>query len=158
MQTHHVGLIALALFAILIFFAYLSWVSKMRKQEKELIAPQFVEHSGLVENAQYVATIFADRPLDRVLAHGLAHRGKAAISVSPSGVYISRTGERSFVIPSKQISNVTTGNAVIDRVVEKDGLVSIRWTLGEVELETYLRFVSASERAAAVSNLKDLVA
>jgi hypothetical protein len=47
---------------------------------------------------------------------------------------------------------------VIDRVVEKDGLVSIRWTLGQVELETYLRFVSASERATAVSNLRDLVA
>jgi hypothetical protein len=158
MQTHHVGLIALALFAILILFAYLSWVSKMRKQEKSLIAPQFVEHSGLDENAQYVATIFADRPLDRVLAHGLAHRGKAAISISPSGVSIFRTGERSFVIPSKQLSNVTTGSAVIDRVVEKDGLVSIRWTLGEVELETYLRFVSALERATAVSNLRDLVA
>jgi hypothetical protein len=47
---------------------------------------------------------------------------------------------------------------VIDRAVEKDGLISIRWTLGEVELETYLRIVSASERSIALSNLKDLVA
>jgi hypothetical protein len=158
MQTYHVGLMALALFTVLSLLAYWSWVSRMRKQEKALMVPEFIEHSGMGENAQYVATIFADRPLDRVVAHGLAHRGRASISIAPSGVSICRTGERSFLIPQRQLASVTTGSAVIDRAVEKDGLISIRWTLGEVELETYLRIVSASERSTVLSNLKDLVA
>jgi hypothetical protein len=158
MQTYHVGLIALALFTVLGVLAYWSWVSKMRKQEKAIQVPEFIDDTGLAENAQYVATVFADRPLDRVVAHGLAYRGKATVLVAANGVSIYRTGERSFLIPSRELSSVTTGSAVIDRAVEKDGLISIRWRLGEIELETYLRFVSASERSSTLSELKDLVA
>lgn len=158
MQTYHVGLIALALFTVLGVLAYWSWVSKMRKQEKAIQVPEFIDDTGLPENAQYVATVFADRPLDRVVAHGLAYRGKATVLVAANGVSIYRTGERSFLIPSRELSSVTTGSAVIDRAVEKDGLISIRWRLGEIELETYLRFVSASERSSILSDLKDLVA
>lgn len=158
MQTYHVGLIALALFTVLGVLAYWSWVSKMRKQEKAIQAPEFIDDTGLADNAQYVATVFADRPLDRVVAHGLAHRGKATVLVAANGVSIFRTGERSFLIPSRELSSVTTESAVIDRAVEKDGLISIRWRLGEIELETYLRFVSASERSSTLSDLKDLVA
>lgn len=158
METYHVGLMALAFFAVLILFAYLAWVSKMRKQEKVLQAPQFIDDSGSGEKAQYVATVFAGRPLDRVLGHGLAHRGDAFVLVSRDGVSIFRTGEKSFLIPAHDLVSVSQGSAVIDRAVEKDGLTFIRWTLGGVELETYLRFVGATERSTTLSKLKDLVA
>lgn len=157
METYHVGLMALAFFAVLSLFAYLSWISKMRKQEKTLQAPQFVDDSGLGEKAQYVATVFAGRPLDRVLGHGLAHRGDASVLVSGDGVSIFRTGEKSFLIPAQDLVGVSQGSAVIDRAVEKDGLTFIRWNLGGVELETYLRFVGATERSTTLSKLQDLV-
>jgi len=157
METYHVGLIALAFFVVLSLFAYLSWVSKMRKQEKLIQPPQFIEPNGLGMKAQYVATVFAGRPLDRVIGHGLAHRGNAAVLVSAEGVSIFRTGEASFLIPAMDLVGLEQESAVIDRAVERDGLTSIRWTLGGTELETYLRFVSATERSITLSKLQELV-
>jgi hypothetical protein len=158
METYHVGLIAIAFFVLLSVFAYWSWVSKIRKQEKLLQSPQYLEDTGLGLKAQYVATVFAGKPLDRVIGHGLAHRGNASVLVSSDGVSIYRTGEASFLIPAKEIIGLASDSAVIDRAVEKDGLASIRWKLGSTEVETYLRFVGASERSITMAKLQELVA
>jgi hypothetical protein len=157
METYHVGLIAIAIFVLLSVLSYLSWVSKIRKQEKLLRSPQYLEDTGLGLKAQYVATVFAGRPLDRVIGHGLAHRGNAAVLVSSDGVAIYRTGEASFLIPAKEILGLASDSAVIDRAVEKDGLTSIRWKLGATEVETFLRFVGASERSITMAKLQELV-
>ncbi|MSZ19192.1 MAG: hypothetical protein F2609_00015 [Actinobacteria bacterium] len=104
----------------------------------------------------YVATTFADRPLERVIAHGLAHRGFALVGVSDEGVSVSRTGESSFLIPTQSLLHLGKTTAVIDRVVEQDGLTSIRWKLGTAEVETHFRFISSSGRDAFVYALKTL--
>lgn len=158
METYHVGLIALALFALLGGLFYLAWVSKIRKQEKVVQAPLFIENTGSGERAQYVATVFSGRPLDRLVGHGLAHRGNASVLVSSEGVSIFRTGESSFLIPSKDLLDFSHGSAVIDRAVEKDGLTSIRWKLGDTELETHIRFLGVVERSNTIAKLQDLVA
>jgi hypothetical protein len=77
--------------------------------------------------------------------------------VSSDGVAIYRTGEASFLIPAKEILGLSSDSAVIDRAVEKDGLTSIRWKLGATEVETYLRFVGASERSITMTKLQELV-
>jgi hypothetical protein len=157
MQTYHVGLMALAIFGLLGLLAYWLWVLKIRKQETLFPAPQSLEADIHGHSAFYVATTFADRPLERIVAHGLAHRGRAEVEVSPSGVAIYRTGEIGFVIPTRDLLAVSQSSAVIDRAVEKDGLVSIRWNLGDHHLETHLRFVGSSARFTAVTQLKDMV-
>jgi hypothetical protein len=103
----------------------------------------------------YVATTFADRPLDRVVAHGLAHRGVAFLSITETGVEISRTGEFSFLIPKSDLIQVGSTSAVIDRAVEKEGLVSIRWKLGSQALESHFRFVDAKLRSSSKSELSN---
>lgn len=158
METYHVGLIALTIFVLLCLLVYRSWVSKKRKQDQLIQAPQLLEFATAGETAQYVATVFAGRPLDRVLGHGLAHRGNATVLVSTDGVAIYRTGENSFLIPAKDVFGISQESTVIDRAVETDGMVAIAWTLGDTELQTYLRFVGASERSAVLSKLKELVA
>lgn len=158
MQTYHVGLIALATFSLLGLFAYLSWKARMRKQQFLIESPQLLEGADSGQNGFYVATTFAGRPLDRVLAHGLAHRGRAKVLISPNGVSIFRTGETSFLIPASNVLGVNQTSAVIDRAVEKDGLVSIHWMLGPTEVETHLRFVADSERQAILSQLSELAA
>jgi hypothetical protein len=50
-----------------------------------------------------------------------------------------------------------SASAVIDRAVEKDGLVSIKWKLGSQELESHFRFVDASLRSKLLSELSSLV-
>jgi len=52
--------------------------------------------------------------------------------------------------------DLTRSSAVIDRAVEKDGLLSLRWKLGDTELESHFRFTSSQSRdhvAREVSNL-----
>lgn len=158
METYQVGLIALTLFAVLGVLVYRSWVSKMRKHDQLIEPPQLLEFSTVGEVSQYVATVFAGRPLDRVLGHGLAHRGNATVLVSPDGVAIYRTGENSFLIPAKDVIGISQESTVIDRAVEPDGMIAIAWNLGGTDLQTYLRFVGAAERTAAFSKLKELVA
>jgi hypothetical protein len=116
-----------------------------------------IESSKAESNCFYVATTFSDRPLDRVIAHGLAHRGHAHLEVTGAGVKISRTGELSFLIPKADLLDVTTGTAVIDRVVENEGLVVIKWVLGAVLLETHFRFVNSELRAQTLQSLRPLV-
>ena len=156
METYHVGLIALGFFALFILFAFLSWRRKIKAQEKVVSKPQAIEDSGNGLRCFYVATTFAGRPLDRVIAHGLAHRGHAGLLVTSEGVQVSRTGEVGFLIPSSDLLEVSKGAAVIDRVVEKEGLVVLRWRLGSTELETHFRFVDAQLRSAALAALSSL--
>jgi hypothetical protein len=158
MQTYHVGLIALGIFSLLGMFAFGSWVLRIRKQEAVIQKPVFLESNPSGQRAYYVATTFASRPLDRVLAYGLAHRGNANILVSDAGVAIYRTGEKDFLIQADQLTGVSKSSAVIDKAVEKDGLVSIEWNLGTTAVETHLRFVGAAERSTVLSKLKEMVA
>ena len=157
METYQVGLIALGLFSLFAIIAIVTWRRRVVAQGKLLPAPVGIQNSSLESNCFYVATTFSDRPLDRVITHGLAHRGHAHLEVTGSGLEVSRTGELSFLIPKADLLDVTTGTAVIDRVVENEGLVVIKWVLGAVVLETHFRFVNSQLRAQTLQSLRPLV-
>ena len=157
METYQVGLIALGLFSLFAMIAIVTWRRRVAAQTLLLEKPLVIEGSLVGSNCFYVATTFSDRPLDRVIAHGLAHRGHANVSVSQSGLEVSRTGELSFIIPKADLLEVTTGSAVIDRAVEKEGLVVIKWRLGKVELQTHFRFVNSELRSEILEALRPLV-
>jgi hypothetical protein len=157
MQTYQVGLIGLFIFAVFIVIAYFSWQTKAKKQSALLPAPKAPDSALNGIPGFYVATTFADRPLDRVLAHGLGHRGSASVAIGNQGVSIHRVGEKGFLIPSSDLIAVTRTSSVIDRAVEKNGLISLRWRLGETEIETHFRFVSADQRAGLLGELNKLV-
>ena len=157
METYHVGLISLAFFAALGLLALVAWRKRVNKQQALLEKPVEIQASSTGSRCMYVATTFADRPLDRVVAHGLAHRGVAFLSITETGVEISRTGEFSFLIPKSDLIQVGSTSAVIDRAVEKEGLVSIRWKLGSQALQSHFRFVDAKLRSSTTSELSSLV-
>jgi hypothetical protein len=156
-ETYHVGLFSLAFFAVLGLLAFISWRRRISKQEVLLPSPFEVPNSSVGFKCFYVATTFANRPLERVIAHGLAHRGVAYLLITDSGLEVSRTGETSFLVPRADLIQVGSVSAVIDRAVEKDGLVVIKWKLGSEELESHFRFVDANLRASSVSQLSALV-
>ena len=151
------GLIALGLFSLFAITALITWRRRMAVQALLLEVPVGIESSFAATNCFYVATTFSERPLERVIAHGLAHRGHARLAVTGSGVEVSRVGEFGFLIPAADLIEVSLGSAVIDRAVEKEGLVVIKWRLGAVELQTHFRFVSSELRWEALEALKPLV-
>lgn len=157
METYHVGLIGLALFALLALLALLAWRRRISAQELLLPKPFVLETSDAGNKCFYVATTFAARPLDRVIAHGLAYRGHAALSLSQQGLQVERVGELGFTIPASNVIGVSTGSAVIDRVVEKEGLVVIKWRLGSTELESHFRFTDVELREKTLASLSSFV-
>jgi len=157
METYQVGLIALGVFGIFAIIASVAWRRRIAAQQLGLAAPVAIDSSSGGQSCFYVATTFSDRPLEKVIAHGLAHRGHARLTVSGNGLEVSRTGELCFLIPRADLLEVSLASAVIDRAVEKEGLVVIKWRLGAVELQTHFRFVDSSSRTAIIEALRPLV-
>ena len=157
METYQVGLIALGVFGIFVIITSVTWRRRISAQQLGLAAPVAIESSLAGQSCFYVASTFSDRPLEKVIAHGLAHRGYARLTVTSNGLEVSRTGELSFLIPTADLLEVSLASAVIDRAVEKEGLVVIKWRLGSVELQTHFRFVDSSLRTKTLEALRPLV-
>lgn len=147
---------ALILLVLMIALNIYGSVSRKRKQQEAILPEPFTQQSfESLFDCFYVATVFANNPLERVWAHGLGPRGKAIIGRFESELVIGRVGERSFVIPVQSIEHLGRGGATIDRGVEKSGLVQIGWKLGKTSLLTSLRITSNQEKN--FSKLKEVV-
>jgi hypothetical protein len=94
---------------------------------------------------KYVSTVFTERPLDRVLALGLMHRGNAILRVFTDGVHLEREGEKSFAISAANIVGVERASASLDRGVERRGLLRLTWMLSETSVTTNLRIDAADD-------------
>lgn len=93
----------------------------------------------------YVATTLRDRPLERVVVHGLAMRSRATVQAFDTGLALALPGRDAVWIPAEDLTAVGRATYAIDRVVEPDGLLRIRWTLGETPVDTYLRPPAAAD-------------
>ena len=155
-ELYQVGLGFVALLIGIFVWAGIVWSNRSKAQSMKIVSPEEIDFSTRGSSGFYVATTFADRPLDRVSAHGLGFGGKATVEVLNDGINISRTGEKSFRIAKSSLIDIARTSVVIDKAVEKDGLLSLRWRLGDALLESHFRFPSSSERdqvAVAVANL-----
>lgn len=155
-DLYQVGLAFIALLIGLVVWAAVVWSKRSKSQGLDIVSPEFIDYGNRGSNGYYVATTFADRPLDRVSAHGLGFAGKAMVEVSSAGVEVFRTGEQSFRIPKSALVDIARTSVVIDKAVEKDGILSLRWKLGQAELESHFRFPNSTERnqvARTVANL-----
>lgn len=144
----HREIIGAALILLVLLIAvniYRSVIRRRKQQENTLPEPSTQQSFDSLFNCFYVATVFANNPLERVWAHGLGPRGKAIIGRSGTDLVISRLGELSFAIPLDSVEQVGRGGTTIDRGVEKDGLVQIQWRLGATSLLTSLRITSNQE-------------
>jgi hypothetical protein len=156
-ELYQVGLAFVAVFLGVIAWAGATWLKKSKAQDLELATPEYIEFSNVGTNGFYVATTFAGLPLNRVSAHGLGFAGKAFLDVSDRGVRVHRIGERSFRIDSSSLLDLARTSGVIDKVVEKDGLLSLRWKLGATELETHLRFANSQSRDEIAHKVSKLI-
>ena len=149
------GVLALVI-AALGYLALRGWRGAVIAQQKLLPALPEVPQLGASDtlfDCQYVVTTVADEPLNRVKAHGLGHRGKAqvrfaqaATDLQPAFLVIERTGEQTLAIAADRLVDVALTNATLDRAVEKDGLVRVRWTENGHSFDTYLRVMNSDLR------------
>ena len=146
MTRELVGALAVGMVAVIVLLVYLSNRSVRRAQEQVIPKPADSLNVLHPHAAYYVSTVFADKALTRVWAHGLGGRGRAFIAITPEGISVSRQGETGFLIPTASLTGVSRASATIDKAVERDGLLVLLWTLGSDELATHLRIVNHEKR------------
>jgi hypothetical protein len=156
-ELYQVGLAFAAVLLGVIAWAGVTWRIRSKAQDLEIATPEYTEFSNVGTNGYYIATTYAGQPLHRVSAHGLGFAGKAFLDVSEQGVRVHRIGERSFRIDSSSLLDLARTSGVIDKVVEKDGLLSLRWKLGATELETHLRFANSQSRDEIALRVSKLI-
>jgi hypothetical protein len=156
-ELYQVGLAFAAVLLGVIAWAGLTWRKRSKAQDLEIATPEYTEFSNVGTNGYYIATTYAGQPLHRVSAHGLGFAGKAFLDVSEQGVRVHRIGERSFRIDSSSLLDLARTSGVIDKVVEKDGLLSLRWKLGATELDTHLRFANSQSRDEIALRVSKLI-
>lgn len=150
------ALVILVFVALVFTGLAFGWRSRRRRQASlpALDSPPASLGSPLlVDDVFYVATTHADAPTDRVAVRGLGFRARAVVTVVADGIVLSIAGVPDAFIPRAAVRGIGRATWTIDRVVGKDGLVFVRWTLGETPVDTY---VKSSDPDALVEALTTL--
>lgn len=153
MNTQLAALVMAAAAVVLLALMLWGWLRRTRRDATALtsVADLPDDAVGLARfDGFYVATTRQDDPLDRIAAPGFGLPSNAVITVADRGVALDVPGQRRVVIPQERVVDVSQASLAIDRVVERDGLVRLRWRgdPGDV-VDTYLRPRNASARALA---------
>lgn len=89
----------------------------------------------------HVATTLAEKPLERVPIGPLGFRSRAHFRIYAGGLLIEPRGEVAVFLSAERGLRAGLATWTIDRVVEPDGLIFVRWTLGREEIDTYVRVI-----------------
>ena len=138
----------------------LGWRARRRRQSSVPPPPAVPAVLGVASYSAemfYVATTMANEPLDRVNAKGLGFRGRATVTVVPEGVVLGIAGTPGSLIPAASIRSVDRATWTIDRVVERNGLVVIAWTLGDTDVDSYLRVAEPADPIPLIDAVTALI-
>lgn len=120
----------------------LGWHGRKRRQAEfprpADVPEELLEPRTEVEGTYVVTTTAGDR-LDRIAAHGLGVRGNALLSVGEDGVAVLRQGSPSFFVPAADLRLIGTTSNMVGKAVEKDGIVVMRYRVGEGTYDTGFR-------------------
>ena len=140
--------IVVAFLCLLLLLMVVGWRRRQKRQAglpRPATPPADAGAELMTAEAFYVATTIAGEPLNRVAVAGLGYRARAVVTLAERGLTLRIPGQDSIFIPSDAIDTVEKATWTIDRVVETDGLVLVRWTLGQsgdgTQVDSYLRII-----------------
>lgn len=151
--------IALGILALLVVVFLLLWRGwRARRQSQANLGepqtpPADLGTADFTDDLLYVATTRADAPLDRITVAGLGYRARAVVTTAPSGIVLDLAGRGPVFIPKAAIRGVGRATWTIDRVVDADGLIFVRWVLGTTEVDSYLRSTDPDSLVTALEAL-----
>jgi hypothetical protein len=140
---------------LLLVLMLLGWRALRRRQSSVAVPASRPAELGTplaTSEGKYVATTVAGEPLQRIAVHGLGFRGDVTAAVTDLGILLVMVG-RDIWIPAADLTGVGRATWTIDRVVERDGLITLGWRLGDREVETALRLDDPQAFEAATQRL-----
>ncbi|MGO3327093.1 PH-like domain-containing protein [Gordonia sp. (in: high G+C Gram-positive bacteria)] len=167
--------IALAIWLLLVSLIVRGWRNRGRRQADavgefpatpdDLGAPVRGPHTGL-----YVGSTLAPSWQNRIAVGDKGDRASAELTEYPNGLLITRHGASEIWIPRESLIAVRTENGLAGKVMSRDGVLVIRWTLPTgVEIDSGLRgddkttypewveaYAELNERAFAAAEEHDL--
>jgi hypothetical protein len=150
----------LGLIAALVGLMFLGWQRRRRRQsglEGLAAIPDQLSAALLVVEGWYVATTYANQPLERIAVGGLGFRSRATVAVHPEGIVLDRRGSEPAHIPAADLRSTGRATWAIDRVVERDGLVVMGWMLGSTPVDSYFRLPNPTDATQLVSAVTTLL-
>lgn len=103
-------------------------------------------------DAVYVDTVLAEQPLERIVAHGLGQRARARVSLGDGGSWrLEREGAPDLTIPAADLAEITSGPGMAGKFIGGDGLLILRWRLGDQLLDTGLRLARRTDHDLLLS-------
>ncbi|MET4780210.1 hypothetical protein [Glaciihabitans sp. UYNi722] len=153
---------AIVIVVILLAFVgmYFGWRARRRRQStlpRPSVVPADAGSELFAADVFYVATTVAGDPLNRIAVGGLGFRSKATVAVLDHGLVLSIADEPDAWIPAGDIRGVERATWTIDRVVERGGLVLIAWTLGDKDVDSYLRVADPADPRPLIDAVESLL-
>lgn len=120
--------------------------------------PRDLDTSEAIEGV-YVATTTAYDWSERIAAHGLEVRSRAAVVIDVDGIAVLRSAAPSFFIPAEQLLAVRTARGIAGKAgTEAAGLVVFTWQHDGFRLDTGFRPRHPEDVQRLVDQGGDLVA
>jgi hypothetical protein len=133
----------LAFFALCLYGMWHGWQRRARGQAAVLAEfptpPETIGDVLLETTGQYIGTTIGDNWQDRVAVGDIGHRAEAVLKLTDQGVLVERTGASALWIPKADIRAARTDRGLAGKVMTKDGLLVVRWQLGDQALDTGFR-------------------
>ena len=139
----------------------LGWRNRRKRQSAlDVVAVPPAELGDEIARVKvlYVATTLAEQPLERVVVGGLGFRAKAEVRIVRGGIVLDLTGSAPAFIALSDIRGVGLASWTIDKGVDQDGLVFVRWDLGGTAVDSYLRADDPDHLLALLTELSPAAA
>lgn len=136
-------LAVVAVFLLCLYGMWRGWQRRARRQAAVLPAfpapPAEVGATRLETTGVYVGTTLGGDWQDRVAVGDVGHRAEATLRLTDRGVLVERTGASPLWIPGGQVAGARTARGLAGKVMTADGLLVVRWRLGDQVLDTGFR-------------------
>jgi hypothetical protein len=122
------------------------WGYRNRARRQDAVLPEFPQPpqelgADLLDPATgvYISTTTAKSWQDRVAIGDIGFRAAATLRLTGDGLLFDREGADRVWIPAGSVVSARTDRAIAGKVMSRDGLLVVRWRLGEHELDTGFR-------------------
>lgn len=119
-------------------------------------APETAGEPFLTLEGRYHGSTTAGQWLDRIVAHGLGVRSKAALTLTEQGLDVDRTGAPGFFVPVAALRGARLDKGIAGKVLTEGGLLVVTWEHGGTLIDSGFRSDRAAQHPAWVEQINRL--